>query len=93
HPFVEIHPDTAEELGIKDGDWVFVESPRGRIKVKAKVTFIVHPKVVMVAHGWGQPYAHGQPENILTDDKARCPISAATGNRSFLCKVYKEENK
>ena len=92
HPFVEIHPDTASELGIKEGDWVFVESCRGRISVKAKLTFAVHPKVVMVAHGWGQAYAHGQPANILTDDRPRCPISAATGNRSFLCKVYKQSD-
>jgi anaerobic selenocysteine-containing dehydrogenase len=92
NPFVEINPHTARKLGIKDQDWVFVESRRGRIRVKAKLTFAVHPKVVMVAHGWGQPYAHGQPDNILTDDTERCPISAATGNRSFLCKVYKESD-
>jgi len=92
HPFVEIHPDTASELGIKERDWVFVESPRGKIRVKAKLTLAVHPKVVMVAHGWGQPYAHGLPDNILTDDRPRCPISAATGNKSFLCKIYKESD-
>ena len=89
HPFVEIHPNTAGESGIKDGDWVIVESVRGKIRVKANLTFAVHPGVVMVAHGWGQAYAHGQPDNILTDDGPCCPISAATGNRSFLCKVYK----
>jgi len=90
NPFVEIHPDAAKELGIKEDDWVFVESPRGKIRVQAKPSLRVHPKVVIVAHGWGQPYAHGQSTNILTDDKVRCPISSATGNRSFLCKVYKE---
>lgn len=89
-PFVEIHPDTASELGIDDGNWVVVESPRGKIRVKARLTLGVHPKVVMVAHGWGQPYASGQPDNILTDDVPRCPISAATGNRSFLCRIYRE---
>lgn len=90
HPFVEIHPDTASELGIKEKDWVVVESPRGKIRVEAHLTLGIHPKVLMVAHGWGQPYASGQPDNILTDDIERCPISGATGNRSFLCKVYKE---
>ena len=90
HPFVEINPKTAKELGVKEGNWVFVESPRGKIKVKAKLSWGQHPKVVMVAHGWGQPYAHGQPANILTDDKPQCPISAATSNRSFLCRIYRE---
>jgi anaerobic selenocysteine-containing dehydrogenase len=89
-PFVEIHPHTASRLDINEGDWVFVESARGRIRVKAKPTLRVHPRVVFVTHGWGQPYAHGENVNILTDDEPRCPISAATGNRSVLCKVYKE---
>ena len=92
HPFVEIHPDTASELDIKEGDWVFVDSPRGKIRVEARLTVGVHPKVLMVAHGWGQPYASGQPDNILTDDIERCPISGATGNRSFLCRIYKESD-
>jgi len=90
HPFVEIHCETAKQLGIEDDDWVFVESPRGRIRVKAKLSLGVHPSVVFVSYGWGQPYAHGQSANILTDGQARCPISSATGNRSFLCKVYKK---
>jgi anaerobic selenocysteine-containing dehydrogenase len=90
HTFVEIHPETAKGLGIAEDDWIFVESQRGRIRAEAKFSLRVHPKVVIVAHGWGQPYAHGQSANTLTDDKARCPISSATGNRSFLCKVYKE---
>jgi anaerobic selenocysteine-containing dehydrogenase len=89
-PFVEINPSTSARLNIKEDDWVFVESPRGRIKVRAKPTFRVDPRVVMVTHGWGQPYAHGENVNILTDDGARCPISASTGNKSLLCKVYKE---
>ena len=28
-PVVEIHPKTAEKHGIRDGDWVWIESPRG----------------------------------------------------------------
>ncbi len=35
--YVEIRKELAEELGIKDGDWVVVESPRGRVVVKAVV--------------------------------------------------------
>ncbi|MFC7199437.1 formate dehydrogenase subunit alpha [Halospeciosus flavus] len=36
--FVEIHPETAEKLGIRDGEYVRVESRRGDIVVKAEVT-------------------------------------------------------
>jgi len=93
NPFVEINPLTAKEIGVKNKDWVFVESPRGKIMIKAKLTRAVHPKVVMVTHGWNQICEDGQTDNNLTDDIQRCPISAATGNRSFLCKVYKVQTK
>ncbi|MFC6836851.1 formate dehydrogenase subunit alpha [Halomarina ordinaria] len=36
--FVEIHPETAERLGIEDGEPVLVESKRGEITVDARVT-------------------------------------------------------
>ena len=35
--YVEINKALAEELGIKDGDWVAVESPRGTVVVQAVV--------------------------------------------------------
>ncbi len=34
--WVEIHPETGAELGISDGDWVEVESTKGRIRLRAK---------------------------------------------------------
>jgi anaerobic selenocysteine-containing dehydrogenase len=87
--FVEIHPERAEELDIANGDEVFVESMRGRIRVAAKVTEEVDPRVVMVAWGWGQPYASGDRTNLITDGQERCPVSGSTGNRSLLCRVMK----
>jgi formate dehydrogenase major subunit len=36
--FVEIHPATAERLGVRDGEYVRVESRRGAITVRAQVT-------------------------------------------------------
>ncbi len=88
---VYINPLTAESLGIDDGDPVHVESLRGRNTVSAHVTGEVDPRVVQVTWGWGQPYASGDRANTLTGDEDRCPISGATGNRSFLCRVVKAE--
>ena len=34
--FLYLHPDTAAAHGIADGDWVWVESAHGRIRVPAK---------------------------------------------------------
>ena len=37
-PLLEIHPQTAKKYGIEDGDWVWIETPRGRIQQKARLT-------------------------------------------------------
>jgi len=74
-PTVEIHPETAEKYGIKDGDWVFIESPRGKIKQRAELTTGIDTRVVCIEHGWWFPErkdpGHGWDEsnsNILTDN-------------------------
>jgi anaerobic selenocysteine-containing dehydrogenase len=51
--FAEINKATASALGIKDKDLVWVESPFGRIKVRARVIEGIHPQVVSIARGQG----------------------------------------
>ncbi|HLF41805.1 MAG TPA: molybdopterin dinucleotide binding domain-containing protein, partial [Acidimicrobiia bacterium] len=48
-----IHPDTADRLGVGDGDEVWVESKHGKVKAKAHVTRRIHPDVVGLQHGFG----------------------------------------
>jgi anaerobic selenocysteine-containing dehydrogenase len=55
HPLVEIHPDTAGAHGINDGDTVIIETTYGSITQTARVTDIVHPRVVSAALGWWFP--------------------------------------
>jgi anaerobic selenocysteine-containing dehydrogenase len=88
--WVEIHPQKAKELGVKDGEMVVVESPRGSIKVKAQFAEDIDPSTVFIPHGWGQPYAHGQADNYITPDSPRCPVSGSTSNRAFLCRVRRD---
>ena len=97
-PLVQIHPSTAKTLGIEDGDWVWIESPRGRIKQKAQLTEGIHSTVVHAQHGWWFP-EKGPPEygfkesnvNILTGGMPCDPHTGSESFRSFLClcKVYK----
>ncbi len=54
HPTVHIHPDTAGERGIQEGDWVRVESPHGWLRVKAELYPGIRPDTVMIQHGWWQ---------------------------------------
>ncbi|MBW1997034.1 MAG: molybdopterin-dependent oxidoreductase [Deltaproteobacteria bacterium] len=53
-PTVQIHPKTAGERGVNDGDWVMVESPHGSIRLKAEITPGIRPDTVMALHGWWQ---------------------------------------
>jgi anaerobic selenocysteine-containing dehydrogenase len=57
--FLEINEETAHKLGIRDKGMVWVESPFGRLKLKARVIQGIHPEVVAMAAGQGH-YAPGQ---------------------------------
>lgn len=46
--WVEIHPHTATSLGIKDGDVVWVESAKGRIRLTAKLAAGSLPDVINI---------------------------------------------
>ncbi|MDQ2051738.1 formate dehydrogenase subunit alpha [Natronolimnohabitans sp. A-GB9] len=46
--FVEINPETADRLGVSDGETVTVESRRGAITVRAQLTDRVDPGVVFI---------------------------------------------
>lgn len=95
-PLLEIHPDTARSLGIDNGDWVWVESRRGRIRQKAYLTDGIHPGVVHAQHGWWfpekEPPEYGFTEsnvNLLAAGMPCDPHIGAESLRSFLGKVYK----
>lgn len=97
YPLVQIHPDTAQRLGIQDGDWVWIETPRGRIKQKAWLFAGIDPRVVITQHAWWYPEKpdHGLWEsnaNVLTTSDLPCdPATGATTFRALLCRIYKVE--
>jgi len=85
---IDIHPSDAHEKGISDGDTVKVETPRGHITMKAKVSDVVHPGSIRIAWGWGE-FSHDYNLNNLTDDDRRNAITGTPGNRSFMCSITK----
>ncbi len=96
-PIVEIHPETARNCGIEDGDWVCIESPRGKARERAKLNDGIHPKVVVAEHGWWYPEmrdpGHGwdiSNINLLTDNshESMDPAMGATNLRACLCNIY-----
>ena len=96
-PIAEIHPDTAKRYGIAKGDWMWVETRRGRMRQKAKLTDGIDPRVIHAEHGWWFPeqpapqYGIWQSNvNLLTDNGP--PYDPAMGTyqlRGLLCRVAK----
>ena len=73
--WVEINPGTAESLGIKDGDLVWVESPIKKLKTKARLFPGTNPKVIHIPYGQGHKeygrWAKGRginPNELLVRD-------------------------
>jgi anaerobic selenocysteine-containing dehydrogenase len=98
-PVVLINPETAKELGIKNGNWVWIENKVGKVRFKARVTQRIHPKVISAPHSWWYPELSG-PEygvwesniNLLVDPFAGSdPSTGSSELRGLLCKVYKAE--
>jgi molybdopterin-containing oxidoreductase family molybdopterin binding subunit len=52
---ISINTETAKRKGIKDGDWIDVESAttKEKVRARAKVTEGIHPKVIAVANCGG----------------------------------------
>jgi len=101
-PWLQINPATAAALSIRDGDWVTVETRRGKIRQRARVTEAVAAGVVYAERGWWFPERPGEePElyglwesnvNVLTDDDpdACDPLCGSWPTRTLLCRVRKE---
>ncbi|UCD82663.1 MAG: molybdopterin-dependent oxidoreductase [Desulfobacterales bacterium] len=95
-PIVEIHPETAKKHAIREGDWVWIESPRGRARERAKLNDGIDPRVIVAEHGWWYPEikdaGHGwdiSNINMLTDNshESMDPVMGATNLRVLLCNI------
>lgn len=98
-PELWIHPEAASTYGVSNGDWVWIESLRGKIRAKASVTEGINPGVVYMERFWNpetlNTKTHGWKEmnvNVLT--KADAPFNDVVGTytlRGFLVKIYKAD--
>lgn len=98
YPVVQIHPETASKYGIKEGDWVWIETPRGRIKQKAKLFSGMDPRIVVVQSSWYYPEDPSVQSlfisnaNVLTsNDPPYDPCIGSTTFRALLCRISKAE--
>ncbi len=86
-PFAEIHPETAGEYGVKEGDIITVSTRRGDIDIKAKVTEDIMPQVINLPHGWAQANC-----NVLTFARPADPISGVPTLKALLCKIARSSD-
>jgi len=96
-PLVDMHPEAAARLGIREGDWVRITSPRGSIRQKARLTEGIDPRVVSIQHAWWfperEPPEYGWKESsasLLLDPRPADPIWGSEPWKCFLCRVSKE---
>lgn len=85
-PYCEIHPTTAQQYGIKQGDWVKVSSRRGQIVLRAEVTSITRVDGVFIPYHWGGDLA----ANLLTLPKLD-PYSKMPELKSAAVKIEKTD--
>jgi anaerobic selenocysteine-containing dehydrogenase len=100
YPILQINPKTAKDLGIEDGDWVWIESPRGRIMQKARLFPGIDPRVVMATANCFYPEEPGpfhglfiSNPNVLTNNDHFDEAYGSPDLTALLVKVYKVEKK
>ena len=95
-PIIEVHPETAGDLGIKEGDWVWIETHQNRNRFRRKVVFApqLHPRVI-----WGNSHFHYTEKKDLMErlepninlshtlDGPLDPIDGASQIRGVPCKI------
>jgi anaerobic selenocysteine-containing dehydrogenase len=54
-PIVEVHPETARSLGLKEGEWAYIETPKGKVKQRLAFNPDLDPRIVVVSFGWWFP--------------------------------------
>jgi anaerobic selenocysteine-containing dehydrogenase len=90
---LELHPDDAARLGLRDGGTAELRSRVGTLRASVKVTAAMMPGVVSLPHGWGHDLPGvrqrvavrhaGVNSNLLADDAGCDPLS---GN-AVLCGI------
>jgi anaerobic selenocysteine-containing dehydrogenase len=94
---IQIHPRTAEKAGIRHGDKILAESPRGSITGTATLWDGIREDTIFVPNSFGPAQAMGdefglpryEPANVLTDDRYFDNLSGQQAYKCFAVRVRK----
>ncbi len=86
--YCQLHPDKARSIGVKDGETLCIETPRGAIEARAWITAGIRADTVFVPIGWDetQPFHPWKSVNTLTAGDLD-PISHQSNLKLHLCRV------
>lgn len=94
-PLVEINPKTAISLGCSEGDWVWIETPHDRVKMRAKLFDGIAENVVCAQYAWWFPEEaapeHGWKKSSINLTFGEMDYDPETGSeslKSMLCRIY-----
>ena len=99
-PIVQVHPDKLAELGMEDGEWVWIENQNGRAKIRIESTpILTDPRIVACDHAWWRP--EGDPEKFfdvfeynINNLMVYSPGKSGFGSnyKTSICRLYKLED-
>lgn len=100
-PTCQLHPETAAKYGVEDGDIIWIESPRGRIRQKLRAFPGIKKGVLMATANCFYPEEpaegfHGlfiSNPNVLTSNNHLDPMYGSPDLTCLLCKVYKAKDE
>lgn len=72
-PRVEIHPQLAKQHAISDGQWMTVESRRGKVTLRAQLVRTIRPDTVFVPYHWAGPKSINQLTISAQDPISKIP--------------------
>ena len=72
-PRVEIHPQLAKQYAIADGQWMTVESRRGKVTLRAQLVRTIRPDTVFVPYHWAGPKSINQLTISAQDPISKIP--------------------
>jgi anaerobic selenocysteine-containing dehydrogenase len=102
-PTVRVHPETARAEGIAEGDWIWIETKRGRVRQKVKFFDKMDPNIIDAEHGWWYPEMPGEEPSLhgafesninvcMSDNPDHCnPELGSYPLRTALCRISKAE--
>jgi anaerobic selenocysteine-containing dehydrogenase len=85
---LDMNPEDADRLGIRDYDRVRISTPKGSIEATAHRTATVHPGIVHMYHG----NEHANTSRLMAHDYLD-PYSGYPGYKSFPCRVDRLEKE